>query len=151
MDLKEKILSNVVVNEETGCWDWQRSKTRNGYGHVRVGKKLKSSHRISYEVFLGEIGSNLNVLHKCDNRGCCNPDHLFLGTHSDNMRDKVSKNRQYKPTGINHPKSKLDESDVRAILQDTRSMNDIGASYNIHPTVVGKIKSGKLWKHLTGL
>jgi HNH endonuclease len=85
------------VIKQTGCWGWRKKPLKTGYGALYIGKrKLASAHRISWIIHRGEIPDKLFVLHKCDNRICTNPDHLFLGTHIDNMRDMVSKNRQYK-------------------------------------------------------
>lgn len=83
----------------TECWEWQLTKDRVGYGRlmVRMGSRDKfrsmSAHRYAYEVFVGEIPEGMNVLHKCDNRACCNPSHLFIGTQQDNMRDMYAKGR----------------------------------------------------------
>lgn len=86
-------LKNVRVTDR-GCWEWQGSVTPIGYGKVGAGKYLViSTHRLAWMMFRGEIGAGLNVLHRCDNRPCINPDHLWLGTLSDNCADMVSKGR----------------------------------------------------------
>jgi hypothetical protein len=77
-----------------GCWEWQASKTGGGgYGAVGVNGKSTSAHRVSYELFYGPILNNLLVRHTCDNPSCVRPDHLTLGTYSDNMRDRTTRNR----------------------------------------------------------
>lgn len=94
-----RINDGVVVNAETGCWEWQGNTDAGGYGRVSVGnggrftKTTLSTHRMAWIGFKGEIPDGLHVLHQCDNRICCNPDHLFLGTHQDNMRDMLNKGR----------------------------------------------------------
>lgn len=85
------------VDKSKDCWEWTASK-RLGYGIFKINKKSFGAHRLSYEMKNGKIPNGLHVCHKCDNRSCVNPDHLFLGTHSDNMKDSYSKGRLLVPT-----------------------------------------------------
>lgn len=82
------------VNKTEGCWLWTGKAQREGYG-ATVGEesKMVSAHRLSWEIFNGPIPAGLWVLHKCDVRICVRPDHLFLGTNQDNIKDRVSKRR----------------------------------------------------------
>lgn len=75
-----------------GCWVWTRYKYL-GYGQFGIGRKLMLAHRFAFSNTKGAIPKGLLVCHSCDNPPCCNPDHLFLGTQADNIRDAVSKNR----------------------------------------------------------
>lgn len=90
--------SRVVKTEK--CWLWVGGCSENGYGAFYWQGKQTGAHRVSYELTHGSIASELLVLHKCDNPPCVNPDHLFLGTHQDNMTDKVLKGRH--PKGPTH-------------------------------------------------
>ena len=92
--LKESYENHVI--KKKGCWDWSGSFDRHGYGQIRCCRELKISkaHRASWILYRGEITGNLCVLHKCDNRKCTNPDHLYLGTQLENDRDRVERNRQ---------------------------------------------------------
>lgn len=75
------------------CWTWIGSTDKDGYGHFDSNSKTIAGHRASWIVHNGEIPNRLHVLHRCDNPPCCNPAHLFLGTHSDNMADGARKGR----------------------------------------------------------
>jgi hypothetical protein len=94
--LLERFEAKIQPEPNSGCWLWDSSLTGGGYGTIGLGTRAQGkelAHRVSWELFRGEIADGLWVLHKCDVRCCVNPDHLFLGTHSDNMRDCVAKNR----------------------------------------------------------
>jgi hypothetical protein len=75
------------------CWEWQGSRDRKGYGRVWRPDRLTTAHRHAWTLEHGEVPATLFVLHRCDNRRCVRPDHLFLGTNSDNMIDMVVKGR----------------------------------------------------------
>ncbi len=80
------------------CWPWTGVKLRGGYGAIRAVHRGRSrglkAHRVAFMLANGEVQDDLMVLHSCDNRVCCNPDHLFQGTHLDNMRDMDRKGRR---------------------------------------------------------
>lgn len=94
------LLESSEIDLQTGCWNWLRH-TVDGYGIKRFRGRDWKMHRISAVLFLGfDPRSGLQVLHRCDNRRCFNPKHLFIGTNDDNVKDKVSKGRQ----GDTHPR-----------------------------------------------
>lgn len=93
LTLAERIAVDYVIDPVTGCWNWPRQRTRDGYGVVKEycsGKpSTTTAHRAAYLVHVGEIPPGLEVRHACNNPACCNPHHLLLGTRSDNMLDRV--------------------------------------------------------------
>lgn len=98
------------INKTDSCWIWISATSHNGYGVFWLNGGNIRAHRLSYKIHNGDIPEYIHVLHRCDNRICVNPDHLFLGTHSDNMKDMVIKKRHYRQSithcPSNHPYSK---------------------------------------------
>lgn len=86
-------LERAIPVPETGCWLWLGAEKGNGYGNVRVGAGNQPAHRVAYTKAVGPIPEGMDVCHKCDTRSCINPDHLFVGSRLDNMRDAKRKGR----------------------------------------------------------
>ena len=85
--------SKVEVLDNDVCWNWRGCVGANGYGHFKVGASARGAHVVAYEIVKGPVPPDRQVCHSCDNRRCCNPFHLWLGTHKDNADDKVRKGR----------------------------------------------------------
>jgi len=84
----QRLLQNYKINYK-GCWEWQGSRTKAGYGQIKVFKKMMSSHRYSYQLYKGAIKDGLEVMHMCNNKICINPCHLTLGTHKENIQQAI--------------------------------------------------------------
>lgn len=84
-----------------GCWNWTRNIGRNGYGQIKVFGKMVSAHRYAYSQYKGPIPEGAEVLHRCDNKRCVNPQHLRLGTHAENMAEAAERNLMR--SGQDHP------------------------------------------------
>lgn len=90
-NIEHKLNSNTIIDEITGCWLFQGSINKKGYGHIRFNARVMEVHRVSAHLFLGLIfGSGEHALHKleCPNKNCWNPDHLYVGTNDENIRDR---------------------------------------------------------------
>ncbi len=95
-DLKKRFWGKV--RKAQGCWEWQACVNDAGYGIFGVqNKRIDRAHRISFRLAKGEIPAGMFVCHKCDNRKCVKPSHLFLGTNQDNVADMIAKGRNSTP------------------------------------------------------
>lgn len=88
----KRLYENYTVRGD--CWVWDGNKTNSGYGIIKAFGKMVTCHRLSYELYNGKIPDGIEIMHSCDNPICINPDHLSTGTHKDNMRDMIKKNRR---------------------------------------------------------
>lgn len=138
------------VQKTESCWLWTRYKTQDGYGLLRAETKLHYAHRFSYEIHHGPIPSDLHVLHKCDNPACVNPAHLFLGTHSDNMADMVSKGRKKGKRGGSNTSAKLTRVQVLEIRarypQGGTSYRKLAKEYGVTNGAIENVVNRKTWK-----
>jgi hypothetical protein len=108
-----------------------------GYGMLKIARREEKAHRAAWVEANGPIPSDKFVCHRCDNRACINPDHLFLGSTSDNARDMASKNR--------HGRPKLTVEQARAIRADVRPQKEIAAEYGVSQSLISRIRSGETW------
>ena len=148
--MKQRLISKIEINNETGCWEWTATTHGSGYGLFYIGNKTFRAHRISWQLENGTIPDGMFVCHSCDNPSCINPEHLFLGSPKDNSQDMVDKGRQYKPTGTKNKSAKLTDSDVIKIrsLFGQISQNKIADLFDVNPSCISKIKHGHLWSHV---
>lgn len=141
----------------SGCWLWTAGISgRTGAGPAKRrptisyrGKRCDVGSRVSHLIYKGPIPEGLFVLHKCDVPLCVNPDHLWLGNNSDNMRDMVAKGRapSRKNTGARPPlRAKLTEDIVRAIRADLRPSDKVADAYSISRSTINRIRARKIWK-----
>lgn len=148
----KNFFENKVVKKQ-GCWEWNGYVDKNGYPqvHYHNGKRNTNykAHRLSYEIYKGEILNGYKVCHTCDNPTCTNPDHLWLGTPKENSLDAKKKGRYQK--GEDRHNAKLFEKDVKKIkkmlvlgITQTR----IAKEYNVHIMTINSIAKCRNWKHV---
>jgi hypothetical protein len=131
------------------CWPWTGTVHHSGYGVIGDNRNRQYfAHRLAYERAHGAIPEGLSVCHTCDNKPCCNPAHLFLGTLADNNADKARKNRS--THGAHHPGAKLTEDDVRTIrsLYPAMSQQAIADRYGMHQSVISDIIRRVTWRRI---
>lgn len=130
-----------VIKNKNDCWEWNGCKMQ-GYANFNHRGKIMKAHRASWIIHNGPIPASMFVLHKCDVRHCSNPEHLFLGNHTDNMQDMASKNR----TKV-RCKLTLDQvREIRNLLSLEIPMTKIAKRYNVSKNSIWEIKSGRSWK-----
>jgi len=141
-----------IPENSDNCWIWTGQKPgKRPYGLLKIGQKNYYAHRIMFFLIKKEQPFSMLVCHSCDNPCCCNPDHLFLGTDHDNMRDMISKGRANKANGEKVNTSKLKSDDVLSIIRLSDSgvsKKDLSKKYGISLTQIYYIVNKKVWKHL---
>lgn len=147
---KERFEEKYIPEPNSGCWLWIGAMG-NLYGVIVINGRNIRAHRCSWTLYKSSIPEGMCVLHRCDIPTCVNPDHLFLGTHLDNMRDKIKKGRGVSPKGELCGAAKLTNKEVleiRKLLKDGVNHSYISKMYNTSKTNVNSIKNKKSWLSL---
>ena len=146
----QRFAGRHVVDPVTGCWNWTGSlRGEYGYGQFWLEGTNVAAHRAAWMIFRGPIPLGLHVLHRCDNALCVNYEtHLFLGTHQDNMNDKVRKGRQVNVFGEDAPTHKLTTEQVLAIRVSQLPGVDLSRMYGVGPMEISRIRRGLRWRHV---
>lgn len=153
--IEERFFDKVEKTES--CWIWKAHKIKKGYGHFHYIQKDMLAHRYSYMIHKGNIPEGMYVLHKCDNRACVNPDHLFLGSMKDNCDDAIHKKRQ-KYFGFKEPAkgelvitAKLSEKqvlEIRDLRDKGLTVKKLSEKFNVYWMTIHNIIHRKSWKHI---
>jgi hypothetical protein len=145
--MKSTVKNGIKLNEK-GCWEWQGAKHRQGYGHLSFRNKTTLLHRVSWIIYKGEIPDGLKVCHSCDNPSCCNPEHLFLGTQKDNIKDCAKKKRLRRGLGDNLRKltqSQVDE--IRDLSTSGKKRSEIARMFGVKVNCIRNIIKFITWKN----
>lgn len=146
---REDLLSRSAPQGE--CRVWQGARTGRGYGTIAHNGRSVGTHRLAYELWRGPIPDGLHVCHSCDVRACINPDHLWLGTHVDNMRDRGVKGRCVTPRGESHPSAKMSRAVVGEIRRRAAAgerQKSIATKMGFTLSSVGRVVRGETWKSM---
>ncbi len=155
-DFETRWKEDVDKNGPNGCWIWKPTKgVKGSYGKIPVWNGCRptelTAHRVAYEKFVGPIPEGMLVLHKCNNANCVNPDHLYTGTHKDNMRDLAeSGNRKGVCCGSKNGRAKLNfeiAEKIRSLYLNGRAtQNELARQYNVSQFAISQIVRGKRYK-----
>lgn len=143
----ERFWAQIEVGPKDECWPWIGCLV-NGYGQFKLAYQNYKAHRLAYMIHTSFDPGLLIVCHICDKPSCCNPSHLFLGTHDDNSKDMVRKGRSVRHLGEDHGQSKLTEAEVLEIRERVGTCAEVGAEYGISAAMVCLIGNQKNWTHL---
>lgn len=158
-DFEERFWEKVNRGDAEACWDWTACLTPGGYGLFwdTGRRRMVPAHIVAYEIAVALVpnapgrrgAQGVLVCHTCDNRRCCNPAHLFLGTQAENMADMRAKGRSPVNRAERNPKAKLSRIDVRAIRAAVTGRygerSELARRYGISTGHVSKILSGVVW------
>jgi hypothetical protein len=137
------------VKRPSGCWEWTGTIEKRGYGVLQIEKKQWRAHRYSYIRTYGHVPDDVLICHKCNNKLCVNPEHLYKGTHRDNMDDVITAGVQ---KGVNNGRARLTEADVLEIrrLYATKkyTQNELAIQFNVYQSRISDIVTLTQWKHL---
>lgn len=147
-----------AVDPVTGCWNWTGYIDKDGYGRFRTGGKGLGAHRISYEAHVGPIPPGMLICHRCNNRACVNPDHLYAGTGKDNTRDSMDAGTARCLTAPPPPqRGELNRTakltapivvEIRQRLAAGERQPDLASRYGVDRATINHIACGRTWKHV---
>lgn len=151
--------SKVNISEKKKCWNWKMGDTSKNpaqnYGRIWIDGIAYRAHRIAYKLFYNTDPGKMLVCHRCDNPRCCNPHHLFLGTHTDNQMDCEKKNRANKEKGEDRYNAILSDDDVRFIRKNYAfrgiggmTGKELAKKFKIGRTMISAIVNRRRWKHV---
>ncbi len=156
--LAKRLANGLDAAPDGACWNWKRTRNNQGYGTLTVDGKAAFAHRLAYQLSHGPIPPGCHVLHKCDNAGCINPDHLEAGTQSKNMADCHARGRSKIPVirmpGETNGSAKLTERQVAEIKGRVNAghvQQRIADDYGVSQTLISAIKRNLLWPSVVAL
>lgn len=147
----DRLMAHTIRGGNRDCWPntYVGASRKEPYGGIKINGKRRRCSRVMYSLAYGDIPAGMSVCHKCDNPACVNPFHLFLGTHHENMLDRMMKNRGGNRKGERNGRAKLAASDVIAIRSSRETLTTLAQRYSVTKTLIANIRKRKIWKHIT--
>lgn len=145
--LSERIWARIQKGSENECWPYLGRICPDGYGAICYRSKNIAAHRAVWIAVNGPIPEGLIIRHHCDNRRCCNPSHLAIGTTKDNVRDRVTRNRS--ASGAKHPMAKLTPTDAKEILASSEPQRVLAARFGVGQATIWRVRHGLVWSATT--
>lgn len=140
------LFKSHLEEKSSGCLEWTGSTTRDGYGKVKIKQKVYGAHRIAFLIHNRCLPKDKEIMHKCDNKLCCNPEHLVAGTHKDNMQDMIKKGRQGKVKNKIIKLTIEKVTEIRRLSDEGLSKHKIASRFNISCHHVRDIVNNVYWK-----
>lgn len=150
-----------MVRRDESCWTWTSARNKSGHGRFAVWRHNHMTnlyaHRVSWQIHFGMIPDGLYICHRCDNPPCVRPDHLFMGTQTDNMHDAARKGRTAAPASANplryprgarHWNARLSEDQVRSIRASQESNRTLARRFGVSEGTVRRARSHEGWVHV---
>lgn len=141
----------VEVSTPDCCWPWKNYITERGYGVFTKKGTAYRAHRVALWLHSGQDCPEMSVCHTCDNGKCCNPAHLYWGTHRQNMQDKIARGRANGLKGVKNPRAKLDPQKVREIRRLAKELTttELARRYDVDRKAVWMILQNITWKEIS--
>lgn len=151
----DKIINRLLKHSQpepnSGCWLWLRAIDQKNYGKMGItwgGRQISTlAHRASFQAFRGQIPDGMEVCHRCDNTYCINPEHLFVGTHADNMQDAALKKR-FSACGAKNGFHRFSDEDIKAIRGSPMRVCDLARIYKASTSSISQIRNRISWRHI---
>lgn len=151
LDYKAYLIERCRLNNVTGCLEWQRARNKWGYGTLNLTRIPEGlAHRFAWVVFNGKIPAGKYILHRCNNPLCCNVEHLYIGTQTDNMRDVALQGTKRYTSGVAHHNAVLTPEKVIQIREmlTHKSQAAVATTFGVSPQTIKRIRNGITWKHI---
>ena len=150
-ELPDRFMRLVAPCPMSGCWIWTGCINRGGYGWAAYKGRARTAHRVAWMLLHGDLPRHLHVCHKCDNRACVNPAHLWVGTQQENNRDCIEKGRHRSPIGSERAWAVLDEAAVAYIRAQPKRrglLYELAEKFGVKHSTIHNARGGRVWKHV---